>query len=80
MSKFKKHVRGEISKTVGNANRIVLKSVKEKIEPARIVEVPKSSSILPLIPFFAGFSALETLTGESGAVARAINSAKSVNG
>lgn len=38
----------------------------------RVIPVPKIGGVLPLIPIFAGLSALGTLTGGSAAVANAI--------
>lgn len=80
VSHIKKNVlRGKPS-TVGDAIKIALKSAKsmeKKIKPTRIVNVPKTGGILPLIPIFAGLSALGTLSGGAAAIAKAVNSAKS---
>lgn len=51
--------------------------MKKKIKPTRIINVPKTEGILPLIPFFAGLRALDTLSGGVAAIAKAFNSAKS---
>lgn len=44
--------------------------------PTRIIPVPKSGGLLPLIPIFAGLSALGTLTGGVAGVVKAINAYK----
>lgn len=79
VSKIKKQIHGGRPKTVGDAIKIALKSaksMKKKIKGTRIIQVPKTGGILPLIPIFAGLSALGTLTGGAAAVAKAVNSAK----
>lgn len=42
----------------------------------RIITTPKTGGILPLIPLFAGLSALGTLTGGAAAIANAVNNSK----
>lgn len=51
--------------------------MKEKIKPARLVELSETGGILLLIPIFGGLIALGTLIGGDVAVARSVNSAKS---
>lgn len=58
-------------KTARNA----IRGVKIKA-PTRIITVPKSGGFLPLIPIFAGLSALGTLTGGIAGIAKAINEYK----
>lgn len=80
VSRIKKHVLEGKPNTVADAIKIALKSAKsmeKKIKPTRIVNVPKTGGILPLIPIFAGLSALGTLTGGAAAIAKAVNSVKS---
>lgn len=42
----------------------------------RVLPVPKSGGFLPLIPLFAGLSAIGALTGGAASIAKAVNSAK----
>lgn len=77
-------------KTVKDASRIAVKEAKMfvKNDPNmknyssdfdRVIPVPKIGGVLPLIPIFAGLSALGALAGGSAAVANAVlstNSAK----
>lgn len=72
-------------KDLMNASRIAvavakraLKSVggKRKIRTPRIIPIPKVGGILPLIPIFAGLSALGSLAGGAASIARAINTVK----
>lgn len=46
---------------------------KNKIKPneARIIGIPKTGMVLPLIPNFAGLSALGALSGVAAGIARA---------
>ncbi|KAK9694272.1 hypothetical protein QE152_g33630 [Popillia japonica] len=41
----------------------------------RVIPVPKKGGILPLIPIFAGLSALGALSGGAAAIAKAVNQA-----
>lgn len=80
ISKIKKNVIGKQPSTVGQAIKIALKSakaMKEKMKPDRVVNIPKTGGILPLIPIFAGLSALGTMSGGAAAIAKAVNDAKS---
>lgn len=74
----------EKPKTMANAVRVAIKAAKSSIDKQptatpsnvqRIIPVPKTGGILPLIPIFAGLSALGALTGGSAAVANAVISA-----
>lgn len=49
---------------------------KKSIKQPRIIPVPKSGGILPLIPIFAGLSALGALAGGASGVAKAVIAAK----
>jgi hypothetical protein len=49
---------------------------KRKIKIPRVIPLPKVGGIIPLIPLFAGLSALGTLTGGAAGVAKAVNDAK----
>lgn len=52
---------------------------KKKVRTPRIIPVPKQGGILPLIPIFAGLSALGSLAGGASGIAHAINKAKDAN-
>lgn len=52
------------------------KQNKTKIKIPRVIQVPKNGGILPLIPIFAGLSALGALSGGAAGIASAVNSAK----
>lgn len=47
-----------------------------KIPRSRIIPIPKSGGILPLIPIFAALGALGSLGGGAAAIAKAVNAAK----
>lgn len=67
-------------KTMSDAVRVAIHAAKSSMENnkstsnpiQRIIPVPKIGGILPLIPIFAGLSALGALTGGSAAVANAV--------
>jgi hypothetical protein len=70
-------------KRVKNGNdaiKIAMKAVnkikKRKIKPVRIIAVPKKGGFLPLIPIFAGLSAIGALTGGAAGVAKAVSDAQ----
>lgn len=81
-----KHTKDTIKKTrpksadqilncaLGAAKHIIRKS-KRKVSVPRIIRLPKTGGLLPLLPLFAGLSALGTLTGGSAALVRAIGAA-----
>lgn len=72
----------EKPKGLESAIKVALKSInksKGRIRPARIIRVPKTGGILPLIPIFAGLSALGALSGGAAGIAKAVNDAKSAN-
>lgn len=50
---------------------------RTNIKTPRIIPVPKSGGLLPLIPLFAGLSALGALAGGASGIATAVNKAKS---
>lgn len=49
---------------------------KNNIKKQRVIKVPKTGGILPLIPIFAGLSALGSLTGGAASIAKAVIAAK----
>lgn len=63
-----------------SAVAVALKNIKrvkksEIIQP-RIIPVPKTGGVLPLIPIFAGLSALGALTGGTTSIIKTINEAQ----
>lgn len=48
---------------------------KQPISP-RVIPIPKTGGFLPLIPLFAGLSALGALSGGAAGIAKAVNDAK----
>lgn len=60
------------------AARIAVKNAggRNKIKTPRILPLPKTGGILPLIPIFAGLSALGALSGGAAAVAKTVIDAK----
>lgn len=67
---------------LGDAIKLALsaaKQLKNKMKPRskRIIPVPKVGGILPLIPIFAGLSALGALSGGAAGIAKAVNDARS---
>ncbi|CAH0560605.1 unnamed protein product [Brassicogethes aeneus] len=65
-------------KDIGSAINIAAKAVKgiKKDKRARIIALPKTGGFLPLIPLFAGLSALGALAGGASSIASAVNKAK----
>lgn len=66
--------------TMQNAVDVALKSVKgvkkaEFLRP-RIIPIPKTGGVLPLIPIFAGLSALGALVGGTSSVIKTMNETK----
>lgn len=78
---FNKRNTNSIKKNAGmavKAARLAVKNVggRKNIKTPRVLPLPKTGGILPLIPIFAGLSALGALTGGAGAVAKAVLDAK----
>ncbi|KAK9679124.1 hypothetical protein QE152_g40256, partial [Popillia japonica] len=69
----------EGSKLSLSAAKLAVKEAggKKRIRTPRIIPIPKQGGILPLIPIFAGLSALGSLAGGVAGVATAVNKAKS---
>ncbi|KAF0716903.1 Uncharacterized protein FWK35_00028989 [Aphis craccivora] len=57
---------------LGSAAKKNQKKSKNKKTP-RIIPIPKKGGVLPLIPIFAGLSALGALTGGVGNIVKVIN-------
>lgn len=68
----------DIGKAISTAMGIIsaIKKLKKKVRPPRVIPVPKTGGILPLIPIFAGLSALGALSGGAAGIAKAVNEAK----
>lgn len=61
---------------LGAAKHVVGQGRKGKISVPRIIPLPKTGGMLPLIPIFAGLSALGSLAGGTTAIVRAIGATK----
>lgn len=57
------------------AKKIIPKNCAMKLP--RVIPIPKTGGILPLIPIFAGLSALGSLAGGAAGIAKAVNSYQS---
>ena len=89
VSQLKKHLKhsgggGDVSKrkNIGKllkAARVTVKRIggRKKVKIPRVIPLPKVGGILPLIPIFAGLSALGALSGGAAGIAKAVNDAKS---
>lgn len=67
--------RKKVIKIAYNAAKKLFK--KNKVKLPRIIPIPKTGGILPLIPIFAGLSALGALAGGAAGIAKAANDYKS---
>lgn len=66
-----------IRDAIGVARRIIQEvGGRKNIKIPRIIPIPKQGGILPLIPIFAGLSALGGLAGGVSSIVKAVNSAK----
>ena len=63
-------------KTAAKDSLSYIKNVKIKQPSKRLIPIPKTGGILPLIPLFAGLSAIGALGGGAAGVVKAINDAK----
>lgn len=65
-----------VKKAIRTVERV--KKVQKVISPlkARIIPIPKTGGVLPLIPIFAGLSALGALAGGTAGVVKAINNSR----
>lgn len=80
VKQIKQSVLNQKPDTLGDAIHVALKAaknLKHKIKPSRVVRVPKTGGVLPLIPIFAGLSALGALSGGAAGIAKAVNDARS---
>lgn len=71
----------EASKIAVAAARNLLKTAggKRKVRTPRIIPIPKTGGLLPLIPIFAGLSALGSLAGGVASIVRTIKGVKKAN-
>lgn len=75
---LKKYKGGDLKNLLKSARLAVKKfGGKRKIKISRVIRVPKSGGFIPLIPLFAGLSALGALSGGAAGIAKAVNDAKS---
>lgn len=66
---------GSLNSFIGQTILAAKKLVKNRksVKVPRILPVPKTGGVLPLVPIFAGLSALGTLAGGAAGVVKAIN-------
>lgn len=85
VNKVKRHIKhygnGTLKDNIKLALRAARMSVKQaggrrKVKVPRVIPVPKVGGILPLIPLFAGLSALGALTGGAASVAKAVQDSR----
>lgn len=82
--KIKQNMIKEKAKNISGILKVALKTVKNskgkvKLPSSRVIQIPKTGGVLPLIPIFAGLSALGALTGGAAGVAKAVNDARAAN-
>lgn len=65
----------DLNKAAKIAFRTVNK-IKKKVKKPRVIAIPKRGGFLPLIPIFAGLSALGALSGGAAGIAKAVNDTK----
>ncbi|KAK9731983.1 hypothetical protein QE152_g13195 [Popillia japonica] len=77
IKKFKGNVK-EGAKLSLSAAKLAVKAAggKKRIRSPRIIPIPKHGGVLPLIPLFAGLSAIGSLAGGAAGIATAVNKAK----
>lgn len=81
ISHTKKHLKKIKPKGKTMAIKLAMKVAKElatnsSVSIPRIIPVPKTGGFLPLIPIFAGLSAIGSLAGGAAGIAKAINDYK----
>lgn len=78
--KIKKNILKEKPTSLHSAFNIAIRTVKNakgNIKAPRVIQIPKTGGILPLLPIFAGLSALGSLSGGVAGIAKAVNDARS---
>lgn len=62
--------------TLSEAVRVAMKTARKNnlksVNTPRIIQIPKTGGVLPLIPLFAGLSALGALSGGAAGIAKAV--------
>ena len=80
--KIKKNMLIEKPTNIDSALKLALKTVNENNingsikAPPRVIKIPKTGGILPLIPIFAALSALGALSGGAAGIAKPVNDAR----
>ena len=75
--KIKQNMLKQKPKNINSALKIALKTIENnRIRSPRIIKIPKTGGILPLIPIFAALSALGALSGGAAGIAKAVNDAR----
>lgn len=79
VTRARNRIRGNKGHNLLSAAKLALGSIRKKkiTQPrSRIIKIPKTGGILPLIPIFAALSALGSLGGGAAAIAKAVGNAK----
>lgn len=79
VARARNRIRGKRNYDLMKAARLALGSIKKNkinVPKTRIIKIPKTGGILPLIPIFAALSALGSLGGGAAAIAKAVGDAK----
>lgn len=80
ISKARKGIKGKRFRSLNESIKTALRSIgkNSKVLPSkkRVIPIPKTGGFLPLIPLFAGLSALGALGGGAAGIAKAVNDAK----
>lgn len=80
ISKARRGLKGKRFKSLNESIKTALSSIRKsgKVLPPtkRVIPIPKTGGFLPLIPLFAGLSALGALGGGAAGIAKAVNDAK----
>lgn len=80
ISKAKKELKGKQFQSLNQSIKTALNTIRKsgKVLPTkkRVIPIPKTGGFLPLIPLFAGLSALGALGGGAAGIAKAVNDAK----
>lgn len=84
VSRTKKHIKKVKPKCKKAAIELAIAAAKELAEKSsvnipRIIPIPKTGGLLPLVPIFAGLSAAGSLAGGAASIVKAVNAIKSMN-
>lgn len=79
-------LRNTPSSNVNTAIKIAMNAIKKNVKKGgkmhkstRVIPIPKRGGFLPLIPLFAGLSALGALSGGAASIVKAVNTAKAAS-